>query len=120
MQEKRISVRTHLMGVGARVSKDGKAWTDVEVKDISDGGMRFSSSEEHPKGTILKFHGDISDFLKVMEIDCDLKVVFAQPGEDGDCFISGCKFLCLPKEKQTELSVFIEKLVTRYPILLLQ
>jgi len=120
MQEKRISVRTHLMGVGARISSDAKTWTNVEVKDISDGGIRFISKDEIPKGSVLKLHGDISDFLRVMEIDCDIKVVFASESEEGGGYSNGCKFLYLSKADQTALSIFIELLVTKYPSLLLE
>jgi len=118
MQEKRISVRTHLMGVGARVSRDGKDWVSVAVKDISDGGIRFISKEEFPRGSQLKLHSEISDFLRTMELDCDIKVVFVQ-AEDNSGYSIGCKYMYLPKEQQTSLSIFIELLVTKYPSLLI-
>ena len=120
MQEKRISVRTHLMGVGARISKDNKTWTDVDVRDISDGGICFISKEEFPRGTTLKLHGNISDFLRTMEIDCDVKVVFTKDGDEQNSYSLGCKFMYLSKAEQTALSIFIELLVTKYPSLLIE
>ena len=118
MQDKRISIRAHLMGVKAKISPDGKTWTEVSAVDISDGGIGFTSDAEYHRGETLKIQTEISDFLRTMEIDCDIKVIFV--GNKGDGYTYGCKFMHMGKAEHTALSIFIELMVTKHPSLLIE
>jgi c-di-GMP-binding flagellar brake protein YcgR len=116
MRENRISSRSKLMSVAAKISADGgESWMDIISRDISDGGIGFTSMVEYPKGTVLKLYGAVTDFMRTMSIECDIKVVFA--GKEGNEFVCGCKFLNLPRQEHTALSIFIELLMTRHPSL---
>jgi c-di-GMP-binding flagellar brake protein YcgR len=118
-QERRISIRTNLLGVTAKISKDGWKWEDVVVKDISDGGLGFEVDSEFPIGEKLILEGEASDFSRSMDISCDIRVVFAGTTPEGK-FLYGVRFTSMSKTQQTGLSIFIELMVTKYPSLLLQ
>jgi c-di-GMP-binding flagellar brake protein YcgR len=117
--ERRISIRTNLLGVSAKISKDGWKWEDVVVKDISDGGLGFEAATEYPIGEKLLLEGEASDFARGMDISCDIRVVFAGSAPEGK-FLYGIRFMNMSKAQQTGLSIFIELMVTKYPSLLLQ
>jgi len=117
MQEKRISVRTDLLGVEARVSEDNKNWISILVRDISDNGIGFTAEKELKAGTKLILEGSVSDHVKHLNIGCDLSIMFAGKTPEGK-FLYGGKFLNLEKVRHTELSIFIEMMVTKYPPLL--
>ncbi|MCL2216406.1 MAG: PilZ domain-containing protein [Defluviitaleaceae bacterium] len=119
MQEKRVSVRTNMLGVNARISKDGRDWIDVTAKDISDGGMSFIAMAEFPIGTKLSLEGEASDLARTVDISCDATVVFFSPISEGK-FLYGIKFMNLSHAHKMELSIFIEQMVTRYPMLLME
>jgi len=118
VQERRISVRTNLLGVAAKISKDGWKWEDIETCDVSDGGLGFIAETEYPVGEKLLLEGEASDFARGMDISCDIRVVFA--GEKDGKYLYGVRFLNMSKAQRTGLSIFIELLVTKYPSLLLQ
>jgi c-di-GMP-binding flagellar brake protein YcgR len=117
--ERRISIRTNLLGVSAKISKDGWKWEDVVVKDISDGGLGFEASTEYPIGEKLILEGEASDFARGMDISCDVRVVFVGATSDKK-FLYGVRFMNMSKAQNTGLSIFIELMVTKYPSLLLQ
>ena len=116
-QERRISVRTNLLGVTAKISKDGGKWEEVEVKDISDGGLGFIASSEFSIGEKISLEGEASDFARTLDISCEIKVVFVGTTPEGK-FSYGVRFMNMPQ--QTSLSIFIELMVTKYPSLLLE
>jgi len=118
-QEHRISARTTLLSVNVQVSVDGRKWTEVEVRDISDGGFGFVSEVEFERGAHLYMEGDVSDFTRQMSISCDIDVIFCGKYSDGRN-IYGVKFLNMSKAEHTGLAVFIELMVTKYPKLLVQ
>ncbi|MCL1844340.1 MAG: PilZ domain-containing protein [Defluviitaleaceae bacterium] len=118
-QERRISIRTNLLGVSAKVSKDGWKWEEIVVNDISDGGIGFEMQTEYPVGEKLIMQGEASDFARAMDISCDVRIVFAGTTADGN-FLYGARFTNMSKAQTTGLSVFIELMVTKYPSLLLQ
>jgi len=118
MLEQRISVRTSMLGVNARVSKDGQDWADIKAKDISSGGMSFTTTAEFPRGTVITLEGEAVDMVKSVDISCEANVVFSSPISEGK-YLYGIKFLTLSKAHTTELSIFIEQMVTKYPKLLL-
>ena len=118
-QERRISIRTNLLGVSARISKDGWKWEDVVVRDISDGGIGFEAATEYPIGEKLLLEGEASDFARSMDISCDIRVVFTGTTPEGR-YLYGVRFMNMSKAQHTGLSIFIELMVTKYPSLLLQ
>jgi c-di-GMP-binding flagellar brake protein YcgR len=118
-QERRISVRTNLLGVTAKISKDGWKWEEVTVKDISDGGMGFVAGTDFPIGEKLLLEGEASDFARAMDISCDIKIVFVGSTPEGK-HIYGVRFINMSKAQQTGLGIFIELMVTKYPSLLLE
>ena len=119
MEEKRVSPRTSMLGVSAKVSMDGNSWQDVPVRDISSGGLGFVSDVQSTKGDMFKIEGEVSDFARSMEFACDVKVVVCVPLPDGK-FMCGVKYVDMPKAQQTGLSIFIELMVTKFPVLLVQ
>ena len=119
MQEKRISVRTDLLGVEARVSNDGENWTQIHARDISDSGMGFTADKELAAGAQLTLEGLVSDHVKRLDLGCEMGIIFAGKTPEGK-FLYGGKFLNFTKQQQTELSIFIEMMVTKYPPLLQQ
>jgi len=119
MQEQRISVRTSLLGVNARVSKDGREWFDIKAKDISDGGMSFTATAVFSKGAKLTLEGEASDVSKRMDISCEVEVVFNSPVSDGK-FLYGVKFIDLSHAHKIELSIFVELMIKKYPDLLFE
>lgn len=117
MQEKRISVRTHLLCVQASVTDDeALGWSRVEVRDISSGGLQFVTKKEFPINSRLKFEGDVSDFVRSMDITCDIQLVFCEKTDGG--YLCRARFLNLSVSHRTGLSVFIELMVTKYPDML--
>ena len=119
IQERRISIRTNLLGVSAKISKDGWKWEEVTVKDISDSGLGFVADTEYPIGEKLILEGEASDYAHVMDISCDIKVVFVGKEPDGK-FLYGVRLLNLSKAQHTGLGILIELLVTKFPALLLE
>jgi len=117
MHEKRISVRTDLLGLDAQVSIDGDEWIDIVAKDISDGGLRFSADHDFPNGAQLYLKGSVSDFAHYADITCTVRVMFSGTTPEGET-LYGIKFLDMDRGKQTTLSIFIERMVTHYPPLL--
>jgi c-di-GMP-binding flagellar brake protein YcgR len=117
--ERRISVRTNLLGVTGQISKDGWRWEEITVRDISDGGLGFVAATEYQKGDMLLLEGEVSDFLRSMDISCDIKVVFVGTTSDKK-FLYGVGFKNMSKAQRVGLSIFIELMVTKYPSLLLQ
>ena len=118
-QERRISIRTNLLGVTAKISKDGWKWEDVDVRDISDGGLGFTAETEYPIGEKLVLEGEASDFARGMDISCDIRIVFVSETSDGK-YLYGVRFMNMSKAQHIGLGIFIELLVTKYPSLLLQ
>lgn len=117
MHEKRISVRTDLLGVEAKVSDDGDNWLTVSARDISDSGLGFVADKEFPPGSQLKFEGSVSDHVKTLELVCDMRVIFSGTTPEGK-FLYGSRFFNMTKEQKMGLSVFIEMMVTKFPPLL--
>jgi len=113
MRENRISSRTKLMRVVARISADGITWEDISSRDISDGGIGFTAKEPFTKGNIYKINGEITDFMKTMELDCDVLILNVE--EDTEGYMHHCKFLNMSHSSHTELGVFIELLVSKFP-----
>ena len=117
MQEKRISVRTHLLCVQASVTEEeALGWSNIKIKDISDGGLCFTSKKSFPIDGLLKFEGDVSDYVRSMDITCDIRIVFCEK-IDGE-YNYGARFVNLTTSQRTSLSIFIELMVTKYPNLL--
>jgi len=120
MQEKRISVRTGLLGVDATVSlNNGVDWYEIVAKDISDGGLSFTANVKIEQNAIILLKGTVSDVAKKVDISGKIQVMFAGTTQDGQ-LLYGVKFLGMSKGQHTTLSVFIEKMVTKFPPLLLQ
>ncbi|MCL1862400.1 MAG: PilZ domain-containing protein [Defluviitaleaceae bacterium] len=117
--EKRISIRTSLMAVNAKISKDGVSWEDVASKDISDSGIGFESEGDYNVDDILKIEFQVSDHVHTMDFSCDTKIKFKTDKKEGKCFY-GAKFQNISKSENTGLAILIELLATRYPTLLLQ
>jgi len=118
MQDQRISVRTNLLKTHARISKDGRVWKEVDVLDISCGGLGFISDVELEKSSHLRIEGEVSDFVHSMDLSCDIDIIFVSKTADG--FLHGVKFRDMPKAQHTGLGVFIDLTVTKYPTLLLE
>ena len=117
MQEKRISVRTQLLSVQASVTEDeGLGWSNITVKDISDSGLSFVSKRSFPIDMQLRFEGDVSDYVRGMDITCDIQIVFSEKRSEG--YFCGAKFVNLTTSQRTSLSIFIELMVTKHPDLL--
>ena len=119
VQERRISIRTNLLGVSAKISKDGWKWEEITVRDISDGGIGFVAATEYPVGEKLFLEGEASDFAHSMDITCEINIVFADKEPDGK-YLYGVRFLNMSKAQHTGLGILIELLVTKYPSLLLE
>lgn len=117
MQEKRISVRTDMLGVHARLSTNGRIWTEVTVHDISDSGLGFISDNEIKTGATFMLNCSVTDFVKDLTFECDLKIIFAGKTPDGH-FLYGSKFVGLEHAHHVELSIFVEMMLTKYPPLL--
>jgi c-di-GMP-binding flagellar brake protein YcgR len=119
VQERRVSIRTNMLGVTAKISKDGWKWEEVFVEDISDGGMGFVATEELQKEEMLILEGEASDFTRGIDISCDIKVVFVGTTPDGK-YRYGIRFEKMSKAQRTGLSILIELTATKFPELLLQ
>ena len=122
MKEKRVSIRIadELLSVGARVSTDGgNSWIAIYVRDISDSGMGFTAEKEIPVGTKLTLEGSVSDYMKHIDIGCEMGIIFAGKTPEGKNLYGG-KFLDMDKTQHTELGIFIEMIVTKFPPLLQQ
>ena len=122
MKEKRISVRIadELLSVGVRVSSDGgNSWMAITVRDISDSGMGFTVEKDIPVGTKFTLEGSVSDYMKHIDIGCEMVIVFAGKTPEGGNLYGG-KFLDMDHTQQTALSIFIEMIVTKFPPLLQQ
>ena len=117
MQEKRVSVRTKLLSVHASVTEDEMlGWSNITVRDISDGGLSFVSKRPFPVDMKLKFEGDVSDYIRGIDITCDIQVVFCEETVGG--YLLGARFINLTSSQRTSLSIFIELIVTKHPDLL--
>ena len=117
MREKRISVRTHLLSVQASVTEEeALGWSNITIRDISDGGLSFTSKKSFPIDRLLKFEGDVSDYVRNMDITCDIRIVFCEKIEG--LYTYGARFVNLTTSQRTSLSIFIELMVTKYPDLL--
>jgi len=122
MREQRISVRIsdELLSVGARVSTDsGVSWTAIYVKDISDSGMGFVAEKHFSANELLELEGSVSDYMRHIDIGCEMKIVFTGSTTDGKTLYGG-KFMNMGKTQKTELAIFIERMVTKFPPLMLQ
>ena len=114
---RRISVRTKLLNVQASVTEDeAQGWHNVTVRDISDGGLSFASNRSYPLDMRLKLEGDVSDYVRSIDISCDVEIIFCERAEDG--FLCGARFMNLSSSQRTTLSIFIELIVTKHPDLL--
>jgi len=119
MLEKRISVRTNMLCVRAGVSEEGESWTNVDVRDISDGGLSFTSRKVLKKDSFMKFEGDVSDYMiRSMDISCDIQITFVKEDDKGGGYLYGARFLNLTNAQRTSLSIFIELMVTKFPDLM--
>ena len=117
MLEKRISVRTNMLCVHAGVGEEGKGWTNVDVRDISDGGLSFTSKKLFKRDSFMKFEGDVSDYMiRSMDISCDIQITFVKQEDKG--YLYGARFLNLTNAQRTSLSIFIELMVTKFPDLM--
>ena len=121
MKENRVSVRVaeDYLILDAKVSVDEQNWTSVYARDLSDRGMGFTMKEEFAMGTQLMMEGSVSgvgDKGRTLDISCKIKIIFAGKSPDGKC-LYGCKFLDLEQMRGTELSMLIERLVTKFPSL---
>ena len=119
MKERRVSVRTNMLGVTARVSTDGSKWEKISVRDISDSGIGFIMDSEYPIDEVLILKGEVSDVTRSMEVSCEMKIIFAAKTTD-EKFLYGTRFIDMSKEQRVSLGIFIELMVTKFPSLLMQ
>ena len=115
MKEQRISVRTDLLGVDAKVSDDGENWIAIVAKDISGAGIGFICDKEFAPGCKLQMEGEVTDHVRTWDISGEIRVVFSGKTPDGK-FLYGSKFVKIAHI--TELNIFIEQMITRHPQML--
>ena len=63
---KRGYVRTNNFSVSARISENGKAWSDVKVPNISAGGILIHTEKEYKPGDTVWFDLTIDPRLAII------------------------------------------------------
>ncbi|MCL2224298.1 MAG: PilZ domain-containing protein [Defluviitaleaceae bacterium] len=117
-QERRVSVRTKMLGVtGNVISNKGTKRDEIHAQDISEGGLRFELDAQYSAGETVRFEGETSDISRTLDISCDMEIVSVERMAAGK-FLYGTRFLNLTKDQQVTLGIFIELMVTKFPTLL--
>jgi len=113
MSSKRKFFRTDKFTVHARVSRDEKRWSRIEVSDISTGGLLFKSKKTFEIGESVWFDLEIQPIMFVSHTTMKLKtqgeVLGGRAGEE-----YAAKFVKLPSSEQTELGIIIELILEKY------
>jgi len=113
MLERRISVRTDLLGIEANISKDGNSFEPVVVKNISGGGFGFYSKSALTLQQKLLFEAEVTDSFKLLSLDCAIEIIYRDES-DNDRYVYGAKYLNMCDEQHTRLCIFIETALTKY------
>jgi c-di-GMP-binding flagellar brake protein YcgR len=113
VQERRVSIRTNLLSVAAKISNDGKNWENVVAVDISVGGLGFVAETEYQAGEKLTLVGTASNFRRDEDISCEAEVAFVGQAPGGK-YIYGVRFANMSREQQTSLGIFIDWILTKF------
>ena len=113
--QRRASVRTNLLSVNASLSSDEVNWHEITANDISATGIGFVSQLDLQPGDKLKLVGEAFDHTHTQDISCETTIIFKASESDG--YLYGACFCKMDKKNKTELAVFIDKAITKYPSL---
>jgi hypothetical protein len=94
----------------AFLSTDGHRWDDVELSDISAGGLRFSSRKKFENNTHLKFNLNVYNALSEFNMKIEGNVLKATLAEDKAEY--AVKFDNINKYTQVQLDEIIKSKVT--------
>ena len=114
-KERRVSARTSMLDVMARISKDGwNNWEEVETKDISDSGIGFVAETKYKVGQKIYLRGMVADATRSMDISCDITIAYVVETSDKK-YLYGASFSNLSKSQYTSLSFLVELMVIKFP-----
>jgi hypothetical protein len=114
-KERRVSARTSMLDVMAKISKDGwNNWEEVETKDISDSGIGFVAETKYKIGQKVYLRGMVADATRSMDISCDITVAYVAETADKK-YLYGASFSNLSKSQFTSLSFLVELMVIKFP-----
>ena len=117
-QIRREYIRTDSWRVEAKVSEDMKTWFNVEVPDISAGGLMFNTDKLYNVGDILWLEVYINPkMLHIGDINIKSKAVVKSVREvRGGHNAVGVEFRELPKNTQIHLDEVINWTISRYGV----
>jgi hypothetical protein len=94
---------------GRAVEKDDRGWQQVEVIDISVGGMGFRFDDEHDVqyGDILLVHIDVNSGRS---FNIEGSVVYIHYQEEADKYQAGLKFLEMSDDVRRDLFNFLNRI----------
>ena len=102
----------------AKTSADNKTWSEVEMSDISDGGLGFSTSKSYNKGDILFIDAYINPkMVRFGDISITTQSVVTgvrQSGENN--FIVGVRFTGLSNDAQSYLGSIVDIIISKYGV----
>ena len=67
-QERRVYQRSNHFHIVAKISSDEKAWKEVEIIDLSSGGLQMYTHDLYQTGDVLWFHLKVQGFFSQFEI----------------------------------------------------
>jgi hypothetical protein len=94
----------------AFLSADGQRWNDMELSDISAGGLRFSSRKKFENNTQLKFNLNVYNALSEFNMKIEGSVLHS--AFSGDKAEYAVKFNNINKYTQVQLDEVIKSKVT--------
>ena len=117
VSNKRKSARTDLFSVLAKISKDGEHWSDIEIVDISTGGVLFKAASAFEEGDHVWFDLLIKPIMFITHTTLNIKtqgeVLDSRPARENST-VYGAKFSRLPSRDETELGMLIQMIYEKY------
>jgi len=85
-EERRAYQRSNHFYTVAKISSDEKVWKEVEIVDLSSGGLQMYTPDIYQTGDILWFHLKVQGFFSEFEIKAQGKVRRLQLNDNSNLY----------------------------------
>ena len=113
----RAYVRTNYWSVEAKVSRDKETWTEVQVPDISAGGLQYLSDQAFTEGETVWFDLSINPLMREVP---DMVYVEAKGlvkrviGANNKVRTYGVEFTEISENERIRLDVLINRTIEKF------
>ncbi|MCL2852628.1 MAG: PilZ domain-containing protein [Defluviitaleaceae bacterium] len=117
ISNKRKSVRTDNLTITSKISEDNKNWSDIEVSDISSGGVQFCSDKSFEKEAAVWLDLLIDPLILLRHNQLHIQAqgeVLASRHVQNNMSVYAAKFTNISPASETELDMLIQHMNDKF------